>query len=329
MSLERDWQRFKDERGRYVQAAEDTRELLLRIAKDHHTPADVSARAKDTGEFVRKALRKGYTDPWTQTTDKAGARAAVEREAHVDRLLDAILSDGSLPLVPDTIEDKRSRQPGTLEYGGVHLRVLAPAREGDDHEHEVEVQLRTKAQDLWSSVVSHRLLYKKAVELPVSVQHRLYNLLALMELFDQEVTRVVRDLPTYEGYVQDKLATAGEAAYLHAQPAVHWDKALSASLLAAVEAAIEGEDVEDYVDEVAAFARDHSDDLSALLADYASDAADGDPNYVLFSQPEVVLLWERLEHAPERLRAAWDRSRLPYELLTRTADVLGLPYADD
>jgi ppGpp synthetase/RelA/SpoT-type nucleotidyltranferase len=327
-ALHDDWERYKRERPRYVQAAEEVRLELVRIAESRHIPADVSARAKDTGEFVRKALRKPYAQPWLETDDKAGARAVVEREHQVDDLLAAIEADVALTVVPGSIDDKRHRKPGALEYGGVHLQVVAPHHQDDEHEYEVELQLRTKAQDLWSSVVSHRLLYKKAIELPDEVQHRLYNLLALMEMFDQEVTRVIKELPHLKGYKQEKLATAAETAYLAAHVREDWDTALSASLLRALEAAVDDLDVDGYVEDLAVFAREHEADLSALLSDYAGEASEGNPDYILFQQPEVVLIWERLSSAPARLMTAWAESRLPYELLTRTADVLGIPYED-
>jgi putative GTP pyrophosphokinase len=329
MTLHGDWERYRAALPRYKAAAEDVRVELQRIAKISHIPADVSARAKDPGEFVRKALRKPYDRPWEQTDDKAGARAVVEREQQVDDLLAAVMQDPALRIVESTVDDKRTRPPERLEYGGVHLQVVAPSHPDDADDYQVEVQLRTKAQDLWSSVVSHRLLYKKAIELPEPVQRRLVRLLVLMEMFDQEVTQVVKELPSLRGFSQEKLSTAAETAYLGIHPVAAWDKTLSGMVVDAVAESLQAADLDGYVEDLATFVSDHSRDLAALLTDYASEAAEGNPDYVLFQQPELVLLWERLEHAPDQLMAAWRKSRLPYELLERTANVLGLPLEDD
>lgn len=329
MTLHGDWERYKAALPRYKTAAEDVRVELQRIAKDSHIPADVSARAKDPGEFVRKALRKPYDHPWEQTDDKAGARAVVERERQVDDLLAAVIQDPALQVVEGTVDDKRTRAPERLEYGGVHLQVVAPRHPDDAEVYQVEVQLRTKAQDLWSSVVSHRLLYKKAIELPEPIQRRLLRLLVLMEMFDQEVTQVVKELPSLRGFSQEKLSTAAETAYLGIHPVADWDKTLSKMVVDAVAESLQTTDLDGYVEDLAAFVHGHRGDLAGLLTDYASQAAEGNPDYVLFQQPELVLLWERLERAPDQLMAAWPTSRLPYELLERTANVLGLPLEDD
>lgn len=320
------WHRFKDQRPRYVLAAEDVRRELMRVAAEAHVPADVSARAKDPGEFVRKAFRKQYFDEaWEKTTDKAGARAVVERGYQVDLLLEALRTDATLTVIGDP-QDFRTRKPGELNYSGVHVQVQAPIRDGDADAYEVEVQLRTKAHDLWSSVVSHRLLYKRGNELPEALQHRLYDLLALVMIFDREVEAVVKELPKLRGFEVEQLSTVAETAYFAARPVDDGDTTISALLLDAISAARPEEPVEQYAQAVSAFAEGHADDLAAVLSDYASTAVDGHPDYILFRQPELVLLWERLERDPDRLLAAWPTSGLPQDLLLRTAEVLALPF---
>jgi ppGpp synthetase/RelA/SpoT-type nucleotidyltranferase len=326
--LEEAWVRYRDSRPRWHEAAEGVRAEVQRIARTIRVSTDVSAREKDVGEFVRKALRKKYVHPWEEMTDKAGARAVVERDYQVDQLLTAIEADPGLQVVPGSVQDKRDVDPAKLEYTGVHLQVLAPERPGDTERLEVELQLRTKAQDLWSSVVSHRLLYKKDVELPRPIQRRLTRLLALMELFDEEVARVSRELPQVHGYAAQNLTTAAETAYLALHPIEGWDRGLSSDMVEIVLRALGDADLEAYPAALAAFVEERQDELQAVLDDYGPTDEDKDPYYLLFEQPEVVLVWERLVHAREGLVAAWRKSDLPLELLDRVADVFGLPIQD-
>src|SRR5205807_6472472 len=66
-----------------------------------------------------------------------------------------------------------------------------------------EVQVHTRAGNLWSEA-NHDLVYKAAQDVPLELQRRVYRLLALVELFDNEMAstrQLIQDSPGYEDAV--------------------------------------------------------------------------------------------------------------------------------
>jgi len=209
--------RFRAAHGEWASVAKEMQDELGNIAYAARIPTEVTARAKDVGEFVRKTIRKGYTDPWTGITDKAGARVIVERASQIDSFKQALVESSRLQIVGEFEDDREAERPEILEFTGVKAQVFSVER---GSEFEVEVQIRTKAEDLWASVVSHRMLYKKKHDLPKPLRRRLHLLLALTELFDDEVVRVSEEMKTLQTHTESLLSTAAEAVFKPGAPRV-------------------------------------------------------------------------------------------------------------
>jgi len=313
--------RFSEERDRWVEVAEAVGVQVRQIAAVHRIRCRITARAKDVPSFVKKAIVKDYADPWNEITDKAGVRAIVETEGALDRLHEAIVDAGSPRVLK--VEDRRGTlAPDELGYLGVHLQVLAPRPAGgSDDGAECELQLRTQAQDLWSHL-SHTLLYKPAVNTPAKLQRSLYRLLALVELYDQEVERAVAEVQALPGYPRARLLREAELAF-HRFVAADFNVALSLEVLDAVAEAIAADELEGYGDRLAAFAAEHAERLQHVYDQYgpASPLADEEP-YLLVGQPESMIFFERQQYRPHRLAAAW-QGRLGERLVQPLLDIWG------
>jgi ppGpp synthetase/RelA/SpoT-type nucleotidyltranferase len=322
--LQADWARYRSEQARFARAAESVAEHVARVAKMSGIPCRVEGREKTPSEFLKKALRKrdkGYLDdPWGKTTDKAGARAVVQLEQQVDELAAALQADGALPLAADPM-DTRLGDVQQLEYRGLHLQVVAPAEEGDTERIECELQLRTEAQDLWSSVVSHRFLYKPLVEVPAEVRRSLFRLVALIELFDEEVRRAMNTIRKLDGYELHELLDLAEREFLSICPHPEFDKVLSLQILSAISPSISEAELQTYADRLHEFCTDRHDDLEAAYGDYGPLSGADEVRYTLLSQPESTILFERLTSDPGALAAAWLAADLPSSLLAAIAGV--------
>jgi hypothetical protein len=75
---------------------------------------------------------------------------------------------------------------------------------------------------------------------------------------------------------------------------------------------------EDAQTRVAAFVTDRHEQLVRLFEAYSAD-----PRADALLAPEVLLIFERLEHDPDRLRASWQRDR-PLDELEELASVFGV-----
>lgn len=318
--------RFVRERPRYERAGQTVVQMLREVLGPGGISPTLTTRAKDVASFRQKVALKGYADPWAEVTDKVGVRAVVERSGDVDRIHDAVRRDGRLTIYDVT--DKRTQLAyDSLGYSGLHLDVYAPPEPDDAEPIPCEIQIRTVAQDAWS-VVSHKLVYKPPVELPHDEKHAIMRLVALVELFDEEVERVMDKAhalaahtraprPQHEPATLLELVSAQYARF-EGSPG---HPELSRLVLAAVAASLKTDRVTDYADVLESFVAEHQAPLAQLYEDYGprSDLATSS-DYVLWSQPESLAVLESLEHRPHSLHEAWLEAELPVAWLRSLAD---------
>jgi ppGpp synthetase/RelA/SpoT-type nucleotidyltranferase len=322
-----DHARYVEARESYKRAALSVAEIVEGIAASVGISAEVHGREKSPAEFVKKAVRKqdkGYLDdPWGMITDKAGARAVVDLMSQVDALRDAITADGSLAII--RTEDGREGRPQQLEYRGLHLQVVVPPGSDDAEPVECELQIRTRAQDLWSSVVSHRFLYKPPVNMPPEVQRSLYRLVSLVELFDGEVGRAMEIIRGLPGFDVSELLDLAERQFLSLVVHPEFDRGLSMQVLEVLSASIDEGEVPTYTRRLEEFTESRREDLLHVLSQYGPGSGTEESRYALLSQPESIVLLERLSNAPDAVAAAWRAAEFPEELLEATSAIWAEP----
>lgn len=158
--------------------------------------ADVSYRAKAADRLLEKTMKGIYREAGADVRDLAGVRIIVAFAEEV-AIVEAALADTFEVL---SREDKRVlAQENALTYRGTHLEVALReshvAELGDSWfaEKVCEVQIHTRAETLWAGI-SHQLLYKPFAELSRETKRSIARLLALVELFDSEVSRARDEL---------------------------------------------------------------------------------------------------------------------------------------
>jgi ppGpp synthetase/RelA/SpoT-type nucleotidyltranferase len=318
--------RFSSERERYQRAAEKVAARVHQAADEAGIACLVTARAKDVRSFHKKILAKGYTDPWRQLTDKAGVRAVVHQAKDVDRLLEQLRQEFGVDVL--SVEDKRQViDPTLLAYSGIHVQVVAEHATEEYEVIECEVQLRTAAQDAWS-IVSHQVLYKPLLELPAPVQHSIYRLVALVELFDEEVQRVMDLIPTLPGAEVLDLLDIAESRFLALAHSPS-NKEVSILILQAVADSIDVLERKNYAALLDAFIESERDNLTQLFEEYGPHSVVSYvPSYLLFGQAESLILLERLTAKPHALVARWREGGLPDEYLEALAGAAGIALPD-
>lgn len=280
---------------------------------------EVTARTKEPASFVKKALRKGYADPMQEIGDKAGVRLVLpfrrERE-RVVKVCDEVL------VLSDPDDKAESLGSERVGYTGVHFDVEIKPEVLEDADADLaglraELQLQTKAGSAWATA-THDSLYKAVVDVPDPLARRLMRLAALAEIFDDQVEQFLVELSEIPGFeVLDAILPGLDTLLLRFTPTAG-DKVISGLLIPPLAAlydvtpqAIVPDCVTPYVDE----------NESTILALYERHQDDARANPLLY-QPEALMLFERLDADPYRLRPAWP-PLLDVELLERLAVVLG------
>lgn len=315
------FQRYQQEQPRIEKAVQLTAAHLRRRTARGQVTCEVTCRAKEISSFTAKVYRKGYTDPWKQITDKAGVRVIVPHSG----LLDAAL--GVIKDCLDIVEIQDDRQTlgdeDRLRYPRLHVQAImvGEVKDPDGKPYECEIQLRTEAVDLWSRM-SHKLLYKPGVAAPSDVSRSLYRLIALVELYDLEVERGVEAMAQYPELARsNNLLELTEQVYrtFTDHP---YSRELSHDVLDVLVETIEDDAV--YGTQLAEFAERFRARLEQAYVDYGptSEHFLSHGRYLLASQPESLIIFERLTNARFLLEGTWD-GQLPDFLLTDMAQVWG------
>jgi ppGpp synthetase/RelA/SpoT-type nucleotidyltranferase len=289
-----------------------------------HLEVVVQHRAKDVRSFVKKALREGYSDPLGQIGDKAGVRVIVHYKADVpavEKIVEAHCEVYERESKLDALAFDK------LGYLGVHLGVTARtkllgAKNADLAGLKAEVQIHTKAQSAWA-VVSHDLLYKSALDVPSDLKRTITRLVALVELFDDEVARFQEQLRQHPDFAE--MQTLQPLDDLFIEFTDHRpDKALSAMVVPPL-VRLYGLDAAELVASVIRpFVEAHRAQLEAIYAQYAAD----ERATPLLFQPEALLIFASLEEDAYRVREAWPSHVLPVDLLEAMANIWGIDLQD-
>jgi ppGpp synthetase/RelA/SpoT-type nucleotidyltranferase len=285
--------------------------------------SDIQYRAKEVESYVKKVLRPKYSGKQINISDKAGVRIIV---TYFD-LVQEISSLISEVFVVRKIENKLDNlDPNKLGYLGIHYEVSLP--EGlisDDingfRDLICEIQLHTQAQGLWASI-SHELLYKPDEMLPIEYQRILYRLIALVEIFDNEVLNVKTKIASLKHSEEIEILLAAERYFRRLASKVQsYDKELSLEIIKNIKDAYNKSEKENIDLLLKNFLeRDqNSEKIVDIWLDYSNDPR---RNPILF-QPEILLIFERLEKDEFVLKDLWERV-LPIKLLEQISSIWGI-----
>jgi ppGpp synthetase/RelA/SpoT-type nucleotidyltranferase len=314
--------RYRADWPMYDRLAQRVGQLLREETRRRGIICSVEARAKEVDSLLKKALRKGYG--YESIRDKAGARVVV---MYYDAL--AIVEEivrGRFDV--HGYENKRLGMANyELGYLGIHFEVTLRAddlAQGDeDYVGQLcEIQLHTRAQNLWANV-SHELLYKTSFLPPGEIQRNVYQLVTLVEIFDDYVRGAQHALLSQPRFKEAKMLSQLER-WFYLFSARAFDPELSLQVVKALSELYTPEEIDGYGALLETFVTRHEVKLEGIYRRYAED----ERAMLFLYQPESLLVFERLEHDPFRLKQRW-AGVFPLDLLDDLARVWGKPVLDE
>ena len=313
-------ERFVEERSSYERLGEVVDRVLTLDAAARGIPCVITHRAKEVHSFVKKAMRKSYADAWAEIKDKAGVRVITPYEESL-RKLEAVIEER---FDVREREDKRGAlDPQELDYLGIHYIVVLQASEAIAEGvagRECEIQLHTQAQNLWA-LVAHGMVYKAPQDPPQDVRRSIYRLLALIELFDSEVTRGRERVLAQPGYQEATMLSELERHFLKLT-ARRSDPKLSRMVVEQLRDLYSEDDVAAFAEQIAGFVEENEEKLRFIFDSYLED-----DRVPLVGQPEILLIFERLGADKYRLAERWAEA-FPAVLLERVAEIWGTPFTE-
>lgn len=314
-------ERYLRERPMFEAFADDVASRMKKILLACEVRGEIHARAKDVSSFRGKILRKHYSDPWAQITDKAGVRVVVQLPSQVNAVVEAITKSTELesgdptrvaPEGPKCADGSGAddADPTRLGYTGTHVQVKVPT--GEHPEYECEVQVRTRSQDLWSAM-SHEYLYKPVIELPTEHRRALYRLSALTEIVDVEVERAQEFLSQDRVNVLARLLSYQWIGLGLPVGDGQLTQFVVSSLVPSADAA------DGLMTKVRAHFAVHAEDVLKMHSTYGADQGGYLLENTIFDQPELILVRVLLAEGRLSLGRAWAEAGLPPEWLNAVA----------
>jgi ppGpp synthetase/RelA/SpoT-type nucleotidyltranferase len=295
-------------------------ERLTHAIRDLGISAEITYRTKTIDSLLRKLWLKTH-HTYKSLPDKLGVRIIVRYQHETDDIITALRTRLDCQDV-DTKADKFD--PDQVGYRATHLQIRLRA---DDPaaatypppEYVAELQVHTLAQHLWADM-SHDVFYKNQQSTDPQLQRRVYLLAGLIEVADNEFSRIEADVARMPELRNILILRALERQYykLAAHPG---NPALSLQVIEHL-VPLYGETPGDWGRRFEDLFKDKEDVLRTV---FNTQAGRPEQRSAFFFQPEVLMIYDRLLHDQYRLREAWN-TNFPEDELERIANVFGFSF---
>ena len=156
-------------------------------------------------------------------------------------------------------------------------------------------------------------------------RHETDPLVALAEIFDEEVARAVSELKAEPGYAVVPLLDLAEGL----APSVgiyDGNRELSVHTLLGIRECLEEVEMATYRANLEALVSSRGDKIRHVVDSYGPHSEfEGQQISLLVGQPESLILMERMTNAPRAFQGAWDLADFPDVLLEPLRQALELP----
>lgn len=193
----------------YNRLMEAVKEKLSEMVKDSDlTVSSMEFRIKEEASLAGKLLRKGSKySSLKDITDIFGARIIMFYNEDVDRV--AAFAESKFEIDwPNSVDKRKMHEISSFGYNSLHYICRLPKKVFYDPEYpelndiRFEIQMRTALQHVWSAI-QHDIGYKSEIETPKEYHRMLSRLAGMMELADDEFSRIRASIADYRRRMQN------------------------------------------------------------------------------------------------------------------------------
>ena len=232
----------------------------------------IETRIKTEESLAGKLALKGAKyATLSDITDILGARIVTFYTDDVDRI--ASIAEQLFEIDwNNSVDKRRLHQLDSFGYNSLHYICRIPG-----HDLRFELQLRTTLQHAWAAI-NHDTGYKSGIEIPREYMRRMNRLAGLLEMADDEFSRIRSEITDYRRRVQslvqngklDDVLLDGDTfrSYLQAKPLDRLNRRIAAINQAEIQEA----PLMDYLRVLKALQCNTLGDVSRLVRTYEEDA---------------------------------------------------------
>jgi ppGpp synthetase/RelA/SpoT-type nucleotidyltranferase len=279
--------------------------------------SETTSRPKECHSLVKKLLRGKHT--YDTLPDKVGARCVVRYLSDLDRVISVARELFECSELDSKLEKLAEDRVG---YSSLHIEVRLKDKEPQAADYPpgqycAELQVRTLGQHLWSEM-THDTLYKSEEALAAlssDIKRRANLMSGLIEVADREFDRLNRETaldPAMQLYKELER-------HYYKLTAKRPDAELSLEVINLL-APLYGAGVQQIAQRIGDFFARHE----AVLHSVYAEAEEWNASAFLY-QPEVLMIFERLEADQFSIRKVWN-TRFPERELERVANAFGMSF---
>jgi len=274
---------------------------------------EITYRIKDILSIIKKIKQKQHDKPYSyeSLTDKLGIRVICPFLNDIDNVDKFILKNFQI----HNVEKKKDKLDfNKLDYQSNHYDVsimcsLSEFSKYIQYESMIfEIQVRTLNQHAWASA-SHALLYKQDIKTTDEMKRKIYRLLSLYEIADEEFTLVNKYLQNQaDSFLYAILRRLEGKIYKYAK--IDFDREMSVenlkrlfNLFNANEQNLINSDIENFIAE-------NNEKIECIFSGYKSRFHE----IPFLTQPEIFIIWFGLERFQFTITDNWDQYFDNFEL---------------
>lgn len=256
-------------------------QLHLLVTENNIYINAIESRIKTEESLSGKLERKGHKyQSISDITDLIGARIITFYTDEVDKI--AALVERHFVIDWDNSVDKRKLvELDRFGYQSLHYICRLPERICGDNpalgELRFEIQMRTALQHVWATI-NHDTGYKSGIEIPKEHLRNINRIAGMLELADEQFSRIRMELADYRRNVQalvadgdfDKVPLDGDTwrSYLELEPFKH----LANRIASINQAEIYADNLMPYLEILPLLDIHTLGDVERLIRDYSDDA---------------------------------------------------------
>lgn len=301
------------DKPKYQMLGEIVTHFIKSTITDYEILPEISFRSKELISIIKKIKKKKqYKDySYFDLNDKLGIRIICSFQEEMD-IIDTFLLKHFTII---NVEYKKEELDfDTLGYISNHYDASIDINlEYFKKHHQLkdlvfEIQVRTLNQHAWSNA-AHSLSYKLDSEIPPKLNRRIYRLLSLYEIADDEISAVnnkLRDHP--DNNIYKILKKLEGKIYKFAQ--IDYDRETSINAIRILLGYFSNEEIVDIYSSIEQFISENTSKIQRIFNENR-------PRYYevpFLTQPEIFIVWFALEKYPFSIDDKWQNDFDAYEL---------------